>query len=77
MGRALSDPFVIKQCARQRGALSTVHYKRYNNLLLVQLENTFTGAKIGYIIPHVTVADDLIMISNSLLEMQVVKPVLV
>ena len=41
----------------------------------MQLENKFTGAKIGYIrIPHVTVADDLTMMSNSPPEMQVMLP---
>ena len=68
----LSNPIVIKQGVRQGGVLSTMHYKRYNNPRLIQLENKFTAAKIGYIrIPRVTVADDLTMTSNSLSEMQV------
>ena len=71
----LSDPFVIKQGVRQGGVLSTAQYKRYNNPLLIQLENKFTGAKIGCIrIPHVTVADDLTLMSHSTKEMQVMVP---
>ena len=45
----LSNPLVIKQGVRQGGVLSMAHYKRYNNPLLIQLENKFIGAKIGYI----------------------------
>ena len=44
----------------------------YNNPLLIELENKFTGATIGYIrVPHVTVADDLTLMSNCTSEMQV------
>ena len=51
--------------------LSTSHYKRYNNPLLLEVENRFTGALIGYIkIPHVTVADDLAFLTHSQPEMQ-------
>ena len=71
----LSNPFVIRQGVRQGGVMSTSHYKRYNNPLLIQLESKFTGAKIGYIrIPHVTVADDLTLMSYSQSEMQVMIP---
>ena len=71
----LSCPFVIRQGVRQGGVLSTAHYKRYNNPLLIQLENKFTGAKIGHIrIPHVTVADDLTLMSHSQTEMQSMVP---
>ena len=71
----LSSPLVIKQGVRQGGVLSTTHYKRYSNPLLIQLDNKFIGAKIGYIrIPHVTVADHFTMMSNSLPEMQVMLP---
>ena len=71
----LSDPFVIKQGVRQGGVLSNAHYKRYSNPLLIQLENKFTGAKIGCIrIPHATVADDLTLMSHSTKEMQVMVP---
>ena len=52
----LSNPLVIKHGVRQGAVLSTAHYKRYNDPLLIQLENKLTGAKIGYIrVPHVTV----------------------
>ena len=71
----MSNPFVIRQGVRQGGVMSTSHYKRYNNPLLIQLESKFTGAKIGYIrIPHVTVADDLTLMSHSQSEMQVMIP---
>ena len=39
----LSAPFVIRQGVRQGGVLSTRYYKRYNNHLLLELENKFTG----------------------------------
>ena len=45
--------------------MSTGHYKRYNYPPFIEIENEFTGAKIGYTkIPHVTVADDLALPSN-------------
>ena len=47
------------------------HYKRYNNPLLIQLEDKYISMAIGSIrIPHVTVADDLALLSNSKNEMQ-------
>ena len=71
----LSSPFVIKQGVRQGGVLSTGHYKRYNHQLLIEIENKFTGAKIGYIrVPHVTVADDVALLTNLASEMQVMLP---
>ena len=61
----LSDPINIKQGVRQGGVLSTGHYKRYNNPLLLQLEEGYSGIKIGSIsIPHVTVADDLAILAG-------------
>ena len=67
----LSSPINIRQGVRQGGVLSTSHYKRYNNPLLLEVENRFTGALIGYIkIPLVTVADDLAFLTHSQLEMQ-------
>ena len=71
----LSSPFVIKQGVRQGGVLSTGHYKRYNHPLLIEMENKFTGAKIGCIrVPHVTVADDVALLTNLASEMQVMLP---
>ena len=68
----LSDPINIKQGVRQGGVLSTGHYKRYNNPLLLQLEEGYSGIKIGSIsIPHVTVADDLAILAGSKSENQV------
>ena len=67
----LSSPFVIRQGSHQGGVLSTSLYKRYNNPLLIQLEDKYIGMAIGSIrIPHVTVADDLALLSNSKNEMQ-------
>ena len=60
----LSHPINIRQGVKHGGVLSTGHYKRYNNLLLLQLEDRYIGAKIDSIsIPHVTVADDLAQIA--------------
>ena len=46
--------------------MSTSHYKRYNNPLLLQLEDRYSDVKIGSInLPHITVADDLAVMSRS------------
>ena len=56
----ISSPFSIKQGVRQGGILSATQYKRYNNSLLIEVEDRFTGKQIGTVrIPHVTVADDI------------------
>ena len=68
----LSHPINIMQGVRQGGVLSTSHYKPYNNPLLLQLEDRYSGTRIGSIsIPHVTVADDLALISESKSDAQV------
>jgi len=60
-----SEIFKIDQGVRQGGVLSTEHYKRFNNPLLLQLENNFQGATIGNVkIPHATCADDLALLSH-------------
>ena len=62
----LSDPINIQQGVRQGGVLSTSHYKRYNNPLLHQPEDRYSDVKIGSInLPHITVADDLAVMSRS------------
>ncbi|MEW8544220.1 MAG: reverse transcriptase family protein, partial [Candidatus Thiodiazotropha sp.] len=67
----LSDPFLIEQGVRQGGVLSTSHYKRYNNPLLLHLEDTYSEVKIGSInVPHITVADDLALLSREKPTMQ-------
>lgn len=67
----LSAPFTMHQGVRQGNVLSTSHYKRYNNPLLIQLEDKYTGITIGHIrIPQITVADELLLLSNSRSEMQ-------
>lgn len=68
----LSHPINIRQGVRQGGVLSANHYKRYNNPLLLQLENRYSGLEIGTIsLPHITVADDLALLARSKLDMQV------
>ena len=67
-----SDPINIRQGVRQGGVLSTGHYKRYNNPLLLQLEDRYPGVKIGSIrIPHITVADDLAILAENKSDSQV------
>ena len=52
------------------GKVSTPRYKRYNNPLLLQLENQHTVVQIGNInIPHATCADDVALLSHSQKEM--------
>ena len=47
-------------------------YKRYNKQILLHLQQRYTVANIGSInIPHVTVADDVALLSLSMSEMQV------
>ena len=63
----------IQQRLRQGGVLSTSHYKRYNNNLLLQLEDHYTEVRIGSIsIPHVTVADDPTVFARRSCDMQVI-----
>ncbi len=62
----ISTPFDVRQGVRQGGVLSTEHYKRYNNPLLLNIEDNFQGARIGGIrIPHTTCADDIALMSHS------------
>ncbi|MEW8546334.1 MAG: reverse transcriptase family protein, partial [Candidatus Thiodiazotropha sp.] len=68
----LSHPINIRQGVRQGGVLSTGHYKRYNNPLLLQLESRYSGARIGSIsIPHVTVADDIALLAEERSDAQI------
>ena len=56
----LSSLFAIKQGVCQGRILSASHYKRYNNPLLIDVEDRFTGKKIGTVrIPYISVADDV------------------
>ena len=55
--------------------LCTGHYKRYNHPFLIEIENKFTGAKIGYIrVPHVTFVHDVALLTNVASERQVMLP---
>jgi hypothetical protein len=66
----LSRRIDIKQGVRQGGILSTDHYKRYNNPLLLHLEEYFSGVRIGTTrVPHVTCADDIALLTSSTDEM--------
>ena len=48
-----------------RAVLSTGHYRRYNNPVLLQLDEMYPGIKIGAIgIQHITVADDLALFAE-------------
>ena len=68
----LSDPFNLRQGVRQGGILSTSHYKRYYYPLLLQLEERYADVKIGSInIPHITVADDLAVMSRKYSSQQI------
>ena len=61
----LSSPYTIRQGVKQGGILSASHYKRYNNSLLIEVEDKFTGKQIGTVkIPHVTVADNMCFITE-------------
>ena len=61
----VSDPMNIPQGMRQGGVLSTSHYKRYKNPLLLHLEESYSDVKIGSIkVPHITVADDLAVLNR-------------
>ena len=67
----LSSPFIIRQGMRQGGILSASHYKRYNNSLLIEVEDKLSGKRIGTVkIPHVTVADDMCFITEEKSELQ-------
>ena len=56
----------ILEDVRQGGILSTSHCKRYNNPLLLHLENAYSDVKIGSInITHITVADDLAVLPRN------------
>ncbi|KAH3844625.1 hypothetical protein DPMN_086884 [Dreissena polymorpha] len=61
----LSGQFNICQGVCQGDVLSTEHYKRFNNPLLLNLEERFKGASIGLIdIPHTTCVYDLVLLSH-------------
>ena len=67
----LSSPFVIKQGVRQGGILSASHYKRYNNPLMIDVEDRFRGKRIGTVkIPHISVADDMCFVTEHKEEIQ-------
>ena len=67
----LSTHITIRQGVRQGEVISTDHYKRYDNPLLIEVKNRFTRAIIGYIqVPYVTDADDVALLTYLHLEMQ-------
>ena len=67
----LSSPFTIKQGVRRGGILSASHCKRYNNPLIIDVEDRFTGKKIGTVrIPHTSVADEMCFVTEDRSEVQ-------
>ena len=67
----LSHQKTLQQGVRQGCVLLTSHYKRYNNPLLLTLEERYTGAEAGSIhIPHTTVADNVALLTQLESEMQ-------
>ena len=71
-GRDITSNKYHKGVGRGGGGLSTGHYKRYDNPILLHLEQRYTGAKLRSIgIPQATVADDVALLSWFRYEMQV------
>lgn len=71
-GNKYSTPFLVQQGVRQGGILSTELYKRYNNTLLTQLEQSLHGAWIGSIhCPAPTCADDIALVATSPMDLQI------
>lgn len=67
----LSKHQQVLQGVRQGGVLSTTHYKRFNNPLLLDMEEKCQDARIrGAKIPHTTSADDLALLRHESLDMQ-------
>ncbi|XP_033731546.1 uncharacterized protein LOC117321188 [Pecten maximus] len=67
----ISEPFKVRQGVRQGGVLSTSHYKRFNNPLLLDIEENCQGVNIGYIrIPHTTCADNIAILAHSTCDMK-------
>ena len=66
-----SQKYEVQQGVRQGGVLSTSLYKEYINPLLVDCERSDQGIRIGSIYLGVpTCADDVLLLSNSKLELQ-------
>jgi hypothetical protein len=71
----LSDSFVVEQGVRQGGVLSPDLYKSYINDLLIGMENDGLGKTIGTTyVDTPTVADDVLLISDSPIELQLMLP---
>ena len=63
-----SSPFEIKQGVRQGGILSTLHYKLFNNDLLLLLQKMDVGMPIGYFnCCALTCADDVALLEATTL----------
>ena len=61
----LSSPFIIRQGVRQGSVLSISYYKRYSNPLLIQIDDKYTETLVvSIMVPHITVADDLALLSR-------------
>jgi len=67
-----SQPFLVNQGVRQGGILSTDLYKLYINPLLIRLEDTGIGFRIGNICSNNTAyADDIALIGTDTVDTQI------
>ena len=70
--RQISDMFYVNQGVKQGGVLNADLYKLYINPLLVHLEETNLGSKIGNVLCNATTcADDVTLMASSDEQMQV------
>ena len=68
----VSPPFEIRQGVRQGGILSTLHYKLFNNDLLVLLQKLRVGVSIGHIdCCAPTCADDVALLPATIFLLQI------
>ena len=69
----VSSPFQIQQGVRQGGILSTLHYKLYNNDLLLLLQKLRVGFTIGHIdCCAPTCADDVAVLAATIIYLQII-----
>ena len=72
----VSPPFEIRQGVRQGGILSTLHYKLFNNDLLVLLQKLRIGVSIGHIdCCAPTCADDVALLAATIILLQILASV--
>ena len=72
----VSPPFEIRQGVRQGGILSTLHYKLFNNDLLVLLQKLRVGVSIGHIdCCAPTCTDDVALLAATIILLQIIASV--